>query len=221
MPAIWHYIPKGRMERLKDRCWVDDSRKLCLWGWVLIHLPLFCPPAHRGTRAGWAGPAATTGLQGGASHQCHVHRELKGEPPVPGRGTQTSYHTGVSKRRMGQEKGIKPQSWLPTETSWGERERLLSQCQPCFVTASSCQKDSEHHPIVVWAQDTTDKEEEALQAERLEPDGSASVTAALHENSLDVYWEIMRTLFNFLRKREKTEIKQNIKPPCPTSPTFV
>lgn len=61
----------------------------------------------------------------------------------------------------------------------------------------------------------------ALQAERLEPDGSASVTAALHENSFDVYWEIMRTLFNFFKKKGKTEIKQNIKPPCPTRPTFV
>lgn len=58
-------------------------------------------------------------------------------------------------------------------------------------------------------------------SERLEPGGSASVTAALHENSFDVYWEIMRTYLIFLRKREKTEIKQNIKPPCPTRPTFV
>lgn len=39
----------------------------------------------------------------------------------------------------------------------------------------------------------------------VEPNGSASVTAALHENSFDVYWEIMRTLFNFLRKREKKQ----------------
>ncbi|EGW02627.1 hypothetical protein I79_004447 [Cricetulus griseus] len=74
----------------------------------------------------------------------------------------------------------------------------------CFVTASPCQENCEHHPSQCELRTPQTKEKVvALQAERLEPDGSASVTAALHENSFDVYWEIMRTLFNFLRKREK------------------
>lgn len=220
MPTSWHYNPKGRIERQRDRCWVVDPRKLCLWSWVLNHLPLFCPSAHRGARAGWAGPAATAGLQGGASHQCHVHRELKGGPPVPGRGTHTRDHTGVSKGRIGRERGIRPQSWLPTESSRGDRERLRSQCQPCFVIAGSCQKDSKHHP--------SQCELRTARARKV-PFKWEAWTPWFRLCDCCFAWKLIwcilgnnENLFNFFKKKgKKTEIKQNIKPPCPTRSTFV
>lgn len=39
--------------------------------------PLLCSSAHRGARAGRAGPAPAAGLQGGTAHKRHVHRELR------------------------------------------------------------------------------------------------------------------------------------------------
>lgn len=62
--------------------------------------------------------------------------------------------------------------------------------------------------------DASGQEKAALPAERLRLQ-PASVTAALHEIHLMYIGEIMRTLFNFFKKKEKkTEIKQNEKPPC-------
>lgn len=76
----------------------------------------------------------------------------------------------------------------PLRPHLGERGRPLSPCRPSFITGSSCRERS-------WATSIRENKGDAGRGEGAPSSrearaghSSASVTAALHENSFDVYW---------------------------------
>lgn len=81
----------------------------------MLNLPRRCfrPSAHRGARAGRAGAAPAAGVQGGAAHQRHVHRELRGGASHPWEEGPTNAVTlGVSEGRTS-EGGQAPELAVP------------------------------------------------------------------------------------------------------------